>query len=185
MRAFWVAAVVTVLATVLNAGVNEAKDSAERKLRFPSVEAANLDKHPVRLPQDFGGERNLVLIAFQRTQQKDVDTWLHEMKRFEEVDSGLRYFELPIIGRLNGLARWFIDNGMRGGIPGHEQRARTITLYLEKEPFKAALGLGDEKRIYALLLDREGNVLWRAEGTFDEAKGSSLKKLLERLNHAR
>jgi len=32
--------------------------------------------------------------------------------------------------------------------------------------------------VYALLVDRSGNVLWRAEGTFDEAKGVSLRQAL-------
>jgi len=74
---------------------------------------------------------------------------------------------------------------LRGGIPSQQQRERTITLYLDKGPFRAALGIADENQIYALLLDHDGNILWRSEGTFDEKKGSSLKDALERLSHAR
>jgi hypothetical protein len=148
------------------------------------VDAQDLDKRLVKLPKDFAGERNLVVIAFQRQQQKDVDTWLDVKKRFETIDPGLRSYELPTLARLNPLARWFIDNGMRGGIPSHDQRARTITLYLDKEPFRAALGLGEESSIYVLLLDREGNILWRSQGNFDESKAQSLEQTLERLIHA-
>ncbi len=73
---------------------------------------------------------------------------------------------------------------MRGGIPSHQQRQRTITLYLDKVPFRAALGLRDESRIYVLLLDRDGNVVWRTEGIFDENKGNNLKQTLQRLDTA-
>jgi hypothetical protein len=193
MKALQMAAQTLILIAILFAGVgansSDFQSSAEggtvdRMHRFPSVESANLDKHPVKLPQDFAGQRNLVLIAFQREQQKDVDTWLHQMKQFEAVDSDLRYYELPVISRLNVIARWFIENGMRGGIPDHKQRERTITLYLDKDPFRAALGLPDEKRIYALLLDRHGNVLWRSEGTLDANKATSLKEILERSTRA-
>ena len=52
---------------------------------FPNVKAANLEKRNFNLPADFEGERNLLLVAFEREQQKDVDTWLREMKRFEAV----------------------------------------------------------------------------------------------------
>jgi len=162
----------------------ESKSATGQPFRFPTVQSASLDKHPVKLPQDFAGDHNLVIIAFQREQQKDVDTWLIQMKQFEAVDSGLRYYELPTIARLNVLARWFIDNGMRGGIPDHKQRERTITLYLDKEPFRTSLGIRSENQIYALLVDRAGNILWRTEGVFDEAKATSLKQTLERLNHA-
>jgi hypothetical protein len=163
---------------------NASSSNPAPSFRFPSVESQDLDKHPVKLPHDFAGERNLVVIAFQRQQQKDVDTWLDTRKRFETIDPALRTYELPTLARLNPLARWFIDNGMRGGIPSHEQRARTITLYLDKEPFRAALGLGDEGSIYVLLLDREGNILWRSQGDFDESKAQSLEQTLERLTHA-
>ena len=37
----------------------------------------------------------------------------------------------------------------------------------------------DEKHIYAILVDRSGQVLWRAEGDFDEAKALSLQEVLK------
>jgi len=145
---------------------------------FPSVRASNLEKRDMNLPADFEGERNLLLVAFEREQQKDVDTWLREMKRFEATDPGFRYYELPTIQKMNSLARWFIDSGMRRGIPDRKARERTITLYLEKQPFCEALGIRDQKKIYQFLVDRKGRVLWRADGSFDEAKGASLRRAL-------
>ena len=70
---------------------------------FPSVKASNLEKRDFNLPADFEGERNLLLVAFEREQQKDVDTWLREMKRFEEIDPGFHYYELPTIQRPNAF----------------------------------------------------------------------------------
>ncbi len=147
---------------------------------FPQLTATNLEARTLSLPADFAGERNLLLIAFERAQQKNVDTWLHEMKRFEPAP-GFHYYELPTIDKLNPLVRWFINNGMRRGIPDHEARARTITLYIDKAPFCQALNISDQKQIYAILIDRSGRVLWRAMGDFDEAKGASLRAELEHL----
>lgn len=50
---------------------------------FPELKASNLEGRSFALPADFEGERNLLLIAFQREQQQQIDTWLKEMKRFE------------------------------------------------------------------------------------------------------
>lgn len=146
---------------------------------FPRLSASNLEGETLRLPEGFAGDRNLLLIAFQRDQQKNVDTWLHEMKRFQSSPS-FQYYELPTIDRLNPVARWFINNGMRRGIPDHNARARTITLFLDKPSFRKALSIPDEKRISAILIDRSGQVLWRAEGDFDEAKAASLQRVLAR-----
>jgi hypothetical protein len=147
-------------------------------VRFPHVQGSNLEKQDFNLPSDFQGQHNLLLVAFEREQQKDVDTWLKEMKRFEEVDPGFYYYELPTIERPNTLMRWFIDSGMRRGIPDRKARERTITLYLDKNQFCAALQIVEQKRIYEFLVDRSGNVLWRSEGVFDETKGVSLQRAL-------
>lgn len=80
---------------------------------------------------------------------------------------------------MNPLTRWFIDSGMRRGIPDPNARARTITLYIDKKPFEQALQLPTEKTVYALLVDRSGKVLWRAEGLFDESKANSLREALK------
>lgn len=74
--------------------------------------------------------------------------------------------------------RWFIDTGMRRGIPDRKARERTITLYLEKKPFLDSLLITDQKKIYAFLVDRQGKVQWRSEGVFDETKGASLQSAL-------
>ena len=166
------------LMTVSKEGAGAALPENSPAGHFPSVKASNLEKRNFNLPADFEGERNLVLVAFEREQQKDVDTWLREMKRFEELDPGFRYYELPTIQRPNALTRWFIDSGMRHGIADRKARERTITLYLEKEPFLDALLITDQKKIYAFLVDREGNVLWSSEGVFDESKGASLRSAL-------
>jgi hypothetical protein len=158
-------------------------DTARSAAHFPAVKASNLEKRELSLPADFEGERNLLLVAFEREQQRDVDTWIREMKRFEESDPGFRYYELPTIQRPNSLVRWFIDSGMRRGIPDRKARERTITLYLDRKPFCDALRIADQKIIHALLVDRAGDVLWRSEGDFDETKGMSLKGALGAHRH--
>jgi hypothetical protein len=145
---------------------------------FPPLKASNLEKTELNLPEAFEGEVNLVLIAFERRQQKDVDTWLAALPGIQKSHPGLEYYELPTIKRMNPLTRWFIDNGMRSGIPDKKQRARTITLYIDKEPFKKALNLPAEDTIYALLLDKTGQVIWRESGRCDAAKGKSLEDFL-------
>jgi len=143
-------------------------------MQFPTVSGSNLQRARLTLPRDFQGERNLVLIAFQQWQQAQVDTWIPFARQLEEAYPAVRYYELPTIRRLNTLARTFVNEGMRAGIPDLVARERTITLYLDKKAFREALQLPGEDDIHVLLLDRQGRVLWRAEGAFTPDKGESL-----------
>lgn len=148
-------------------------------MRLPAVSGSNLERQKLRLPEDLEGELNLVLIAFQQWQQRQVDTWLPLARGLEATHPALRYYELPTIQRLNALARTFINEGMRAGIPDPVARERTITLYVDKRAFREALGLRSEANIYALLLDRQGRVLWQAEGAWTAEKGESLAEAIE------
>jgi len=143
-------------------------------MQFPTVSGSNLQRKKLTLPQDFQGELNLVLIAFQRWQQSQVDAWIPFARQLEETHPALRYYELPTIQRLNALARTVVNEGMRAGIPDPVARERTITLYLDKKTFRQALQFPHEDDIYVLLLDRQGQVLWRAEGGFTAEKGDAL-----------
>jgi len=143
-------------------------------MQFPAARGSNLDRDKLVLPQDFQGELNLVLIAFQQWHQAQVDSWIPFARQLEGSDPGVRYYELPVIRKLNALARTFINEGMRAGIPDPIARERTITLYVDKNEFRQALALPGEDDIYVLLLDRQGRVLWRAEGTFTPEQGESL-----------
>jgi hypothetical protein len=146
--------------------------------QFPTVSGSNLKRKKLTLPQDFQGERNLVFIAFEQWHQTQVDTWIPFARQLESDHPGLLYYELPTIQRLNIMARTFINEGMRAGIPDSLARERTITLYLDKNAFRAALQLSAEDEIYVLLLDRLGQVLWRAEGAFSPEKGKSLAAIV-------
>jgi hypothetical protein len=147
-------------------------------MQLPAVSGSNLERKRLNLPEDLEGERNLVFVAFQQWQQRQVDSWLPFARQVEATYPSVRYYELPTIQRLNALARTFINEGMRVGIPDPLARERTITLYVDKVAFREALNLPGEENIYILLLDRQGRVLWRAAGAYTPEEGESLADAL-------
>ena len=148
--------------------------------RFPSVTGRSLTGRTFRLPGDLQGERNVVLVAFKRHQQTDVDTWTPHLRPLALGDPALRVYELPTLGRSYRLMRPIIDGGMRGGIPDSAVRAATITLYINKAPFRNALAIPDEDHIQVLLVDRTGRILWRAAGPWTSAAEAELESRLKR-----
>ena len=151
-------------------------------MTFPTVNGSNLQRAKLTLPQDFEGKYNLLFIAFQQWQQDEVNTWIPLAESCEAQYPGLVYYELPTIRSLNALSKFFINEGMRAGIPNSKSRSRTITLYLEKDDFRTALGLEDENHIFAILIDHQGNELWRARGPLSQSSEASLLEALSRLS---
>ena len=151
--------------------------SAQAAGIFPQITAANLEQRNYRLPEEFEGRLNIVVIAYKREQQELVNSWLPALRRIERSDMSVRFYELPVISRLTGFFMgWMIDRGMRRGIPSKDTRARVITLYVDKDAFKTALNLPrSEDTIYVLLVDRRGRVLWRGEGTYSNITAASLR----------
>lgn len=147
-------------------------------MTFPTVNGSNLQRAKLTLPQDFESDYNLLFIAFQQWHQDEVNTWIPLAESCEAQFPGLVYYELPTIRSLNAFSRFFINEGMRAGIPNPKSRERTITLYLEKDDFRTALGLEDEEHIFALLIDHQGNELWRARGPHSQVSEASLLEVL-------
>jgi hypothetical protein len=153
--------------------------------RFPTLKATTLGGRKVTLPGDFGGRANLLLVAFEREHQALVDTWMPAAQRLAAAHDGLRYYELPTLGRTLALIRPVIEGGMRGGIPDGATRDRTITLYTNVDAFRTALGIPSDRTVSALLLDDAGVVRWRAEGAFTEAAGAGRADPVARLTTTR
>ena len=135
-------------------------------MRFPTVKGSNLAGREYTLPADFEGELNVVALAFQMWHQDEVNTWMPLLEQMEHQVPGLRAYELPVLRSMNRVSQWMIDQGMRGGIPDLATRSRTITLYTDKERFRQALDLSSEDHIHILLVDRRGEVIFRAQGAY-------------------
>ena len=146
---------------------------------FPFVRGENLEGRAFTLPADLKGAYNLLFIAFQRDQQIDINSWLPFAKQLVKEYPALAYYELPTIYYGHPLFRWWLNTGMRMGIPDKKAREVTITLYLDKQAFRKALDMPDEERIYVLLVNRKGEVLWRVEGPFHEERERDLKHAIE------
>ena len=150
-------------------------------MRFPSVSGKNLLDQDIRIPEDLRAKRTLIIMAFQRYQQAQVDTWIEPLSNIENDD--FKFLEVPTLGTPYKLMRPIIDGGMKGGIPDPGARERTVTVYLDKKDLKKRLSIDTEDYIRLFLLDRGGEILWREEGSHSIKKFESLKDILNIDHH--
>lgn len=147
-------------------------------MNFPVIAGVNLKRVKKTLPADFDGNFNIILIAFQQWQQRQVDSWIPFVKQLEGKYSGLAYYELPTIQQRNVLTRTLINEGMRAGIPDPFNRERTITLYIEKKKFREALNIPNENDIVVMLIDRTGKVFYKVAGIYSAENGDTLEQAI-------
>ena len=148
-------------------------------MKIPQVIGSNLLRERLSLPQDFKGQLNLLFVPFQQWQQMEVDSWLHFTSQLEQAFPGLAHYELPTIQKMPSISQWFINSGMRAGIPNHQTRAQTVTLYIDKAAFRRDLEITDEQHITLLLADSGGEILWRERGAYSPEKGAALTQTLQ------
>jgi len=149
-------------------------------MTFPNVSGSNLLRKKMTLPQDFQGELNLLFIPFERWHQAEVDSWIALAEDLEKEYEGLVYYELPTLPNSGTLYKFLLNEGMRAGIPNPKTREHTITLYLNKADFRAALNLSDEDHIYILVVDRQGKEFFRARGPYSREGEAGMRQFFGR-----
>jgi hypothetical protein len=148
------------------------------QVHFPTVSGFNLDRQELEFPRDFAGDLNLLFVPFQQYQQRTVNTWIPFAQELEETYPGVVYYELPTIDEMPMVARTFVNEGMRAGIPDPKARSRTITLYIDTASFMQATDISGKEEVHILLVDREGRILWRTTGDFNDQKGQDLLEVI-------
>lgn len=145
---------------------------------FPQLTGIDLQGNQRQLPQSFSGKLNLVVLAFKREQQVEVDGWIKTFAEISPKNPQINFYEVPLIYELSAPSRWWINNGMRRGVTDEVARSRTITVYTDRTKFFAITKMKSEK-IYALLIDKSGKVLWQSEGPSTPESTKDLQKLIK------
>jgi hypothetical protein len=153
--------------------------------RFPTVSGSNLNREEVEFPRDFHADLNLLILAFRQDQQLVVNTWIPLARELEASLPDFAYYELPTIDEMPMLPRTLLNEGMRMGIPDPKARERTITLYIDTARFMSATGIANKDDVHVLLVDRQGTILWRTTGSFDEVKGRELAQAIQQFRERR
>jgi hypothetical protein len=147
---------------------------------LPELRGEYLTGRNAVLPQDAAGRVALLMLGFTYDSRFQVEAWA---KRFRQNFGGeprATFFEIPMIGGLAKLGKWFIDGGMRRGTPQGD-RENVITVYSGSEVWKRRVGFDDPKSAYLILIDGGGKVAWSYAGSLDETPYRALSSEVSRL----
>ena len=161
---------------IIGAGTNS-RIEANKNSYFPKITGIDLNGQEQEIPTVFKNKFNLVILAFKREQQAEVDTWIKAIEPIIKENPNLNLYEIPLIYQLSAFGRMWVNNGMRFGISDKAARKRTITVYTDREEFFRITRMQEDK-IYALLIDDGGKILWRAEGIANIANLTAVKNII-------
>jgi hypothetical protein len=168
----WLAAASAALVLAL-AAPNEANVMG----RLPTLFAKRLDQQPVVLPQQLPAERTLALVAYTRHQREEIQSWIRGLRLDE--DSGIPWFRMSVLNDPGSESeRSAIENRLLARHPSEADRSRLVPVFTDRDAFVRAAGISGTEHASVLVLNREGKVLARAEGRYDEAKAQALRETL-------
>ena len=148
--------------------------------RLPALRGEYLTGREAVLPQAAEGRVALLLLGFTYEARFPVEAWAEKFREQFQSDPRVTFYEVPMIGGLARLAKWFIDNGMRRGTPPADHE-HVITVYRDTDTWKQRVRLGDPTAAYLILLDRKGTVAWSYSGRFEDRAYQALSTKVSEL----
>lgn len=147
---------------------------------FPALKGNALSKKEVTLPDDAKGFVTVIIVAFERDTQNQIDTWADTLLKRYDSDNTIKYFEVPMISGFYSFMSGIIDGGMRGGVP-KPLHDNVVTFYGDRGPYFEAFGVDDKSKCYLFVLDRDGTVKYKERGYSDYPRLSKLFSVIDDL----
>jgi hypothetical protein len=134
---------------------------------MPALKGEFLSGRQALLPGAASGRVALLALGFTYDSRFAVEAWVGRFRKDLGDNPQVTFYEVPMIGGMARLGKWFIDSGMRRGTP-QKDHENVITVYGGTDPWKQRLGFQSPDAAYLILLDQSGVVRWRHSGVFDE-----------------
>ncbi len=145
---------------------------------IPGFVAQTLTQKSVAIPGGLPQDRTLALIGFTKAHHAQLQGWIDGLDL--NRDSSIAWMRMPVIddpGTSEG--RHAVENKLLRSFPQESERARLLPAFVDRARFVRAAGLRSTDQAYAVVLNRQGEVLARAEGNFDRDKGERLRETLQ------
>jgi hypothetical protein len=168
----WLAAVSAAIVFAI-AGPNETNVMGQ----LPTLTTQRIEQQRVVIPSGLTAERTLALVAYTKAQRAEIDSWIHGLGLHH--DSSIAWIKMPVINDPgDDNKRAAIENKVMEHHPALGDRSRLVPVFTNREAFIRAAGLSSSEHASVLVLNRDGKVLARAEGMFDESKAQALRETL-------
>ena len=136
--------------------------------KCPVISGESLAGIKVDLPQAAAGKVTLVMVAFKRDSIPLLDPWLEAYDDAFGKKDGYAFYKIPMMKssfakQISGM----INEKMKKDNP-KELHDNIVTYYGPVDAYLKAMGISDEEKGYAFIIDQKGVVQWKSSGSADQ-----------------
>jgi hypothetical protein len=113
---------------------------------LPALKGEFLSGRQAVLPEAASGRVALLALGFTYESRFAVEAWIGRFRKEFGENQQVLFYEVPMIGGMARLGKWFIDSGMRKGTP-KEDHEHVITVYGGTDPWKQRVGFKSPARL--------------------------------------
>ena len=140
--------------------------------QLPPLAAKALDQRSLVLPQELPAERTLALLVFKREQKEEVRSWIDGLGL--RKDPSIPWLKV----RVMPAGAVTVEASAHSAGQGMLRPDRFVSVSTDTSRLAQSLGLPDTEHAQVVVLGRDGQVLAKAQGPFDEAKARALLETL-------
>ncbi|MEO1204994.1 MAG: hypothetical protein AAFV45_01555 [Pseudomonadota bacterium] len=133
-------------------------------MRIPTRKARTLSGLNVTIPTDFTGDRNALLIAFDRSHLLFFPAWRAALREALAADPALGYYAVALVGDVPRWHQRLLAWAIRLEISDSFARDHIALMLEEPEQWGAKLGITDFDAPLLVICDREGTIHATADG---------------------
>jgi len=139
--------------------------------QLPALRGEFLSGRSAVLPQAASGRVALLMLGFTYDSRFAVEAWAKRFRQDFGTQPKVTFFEIPMIGGMARLGKWFIDSGMRRGTPKADHE-NVITVYGGTDQWKQRVGFRDTRPLTSYCSTRTA----RLSGAMREVSTRSLTR---------
>ena len=158
---------------------------AQEGKQFPSIETYDLNEQKIVIPEDSKGKFTLVGIAFSEDAQSDLYSWsqpvFSEFMDENNLSSLVYDPNVYLIVMFTGANRVAYNKAKKQITEGTDESLKdNVVLYKGKmEDYRKELGMKSRKKPYFFVLDKDGKIIYTAEGRYNQKVLKEVGNLIE------
>lgn len=141
--------------------------------RVPSPAAQRLGA-----PGQGSPDRVLAFVGFSRSQRPEINSWIRGLGLCEEESAAIPWIKMPVLTDPGDEAARRAVEQRLVETHGPRQSARLVPVFTDRDRFVREAGLSGREHASVLVLNRDGQVLAKAEGQFDADRATALRQTL-------
>jgi hypothetical protein len=155
--------------------VNPAEITTGSANKLPLLVGQSSGKGNLYLPRDLKAKYNFILFNFvEQANQKLAANWAEQIENLFKGNPEVAYLEAKIYPPENTFKRFYKNNLLNFTKENHS----IASFYLHIPSLKDTLAIPKDTKLCLLVLNPEGDVMWRTTGAADAYKTKQLREFI-------